>query len=156
MSRRLEPCPRCARHVRSDVRTCPFCDARVAFAGAPERPMPTTRLCRSALMSFTAVAVSVGCGPVDPGRAQDADVSMDGSAGLDAARDARPSIDSMEDPNCYGPDTGYGTPPFGWCCNADCCHAPLNWFACPGPSDAGSDGGDVGSDAGDGGSDAAP
>jgi hypothetical protein len=96
--------------------------------------MPTTRLCRSALMSFTAIAaVSAGCGPADlPGSADssvsDAVVSMDS-----AVNDAASSTDAMDDPNCYGPDTGYGTPPFGWCCNADCCHAPANWFACPDP-----------------------
>ena len=84
-------------------------------------------------MSFTAVAaVSAGCGPVDPPRTDDTDVSMDA-----AVHDASASNDAMEDPNCYGPDTGYGTPPWGWCCNADCCHAPANWFACPNPDGGG-------------------
>jgi hypothetical protein len=112
----------------------------VSFAGIAERPMPTTRLCRSALMSFTALAtVSAGCGPVDPPRAEDADISMDGavsdaSSSMDGAmHDAISSTDTMDDPNCYGPDTGYGSPPWGWCCNADCCHGPTNWFACPNP-----------------------
>jgi hypothetical protein len=90
-------------------------------------------------MGFGAVAaVTAGCGPMDypPG---DADISMDAPA----------SADTLEDPNCYGPDTGYGTPPFGWCCNTDCCHAPRNWFACPNPHpDAGD--AEASRDAGDG------
>ena len=30
----LRPCASCHRHVRSDSRTCPFCDARVHLPGA--------------------------------------------------------------------------------------------------------------------------
>lgn len=136
----LEPCPSCARHVRRDQRVCPFCDAALALDALPERRRPTTRLCRSALMGGLAVATvaTAGCGPSDP-PTDAVSASMDAAAmDADASRDAMPSSDTLDDPNCYGPDTGYGTPPFGWCCNADCCHAPDNWFACPAPP---SDGG---------------
>lgn len=57
---RLHPCPACARHVRSNERTCPFCDATLppapALTGAP-----SGRLGRAALFAFrTTTVVALG------------------------------------------------------------------------------------------------
>lgn len=54
----LESCPGCARHVRADEPTCPFCDAPLDFADAAGPVMPRRRLGRAALMAFGGAALA--------------------------------------------------------------------------------------------------
>src|SRR5262245_48876703 len=61
----LVTCPDCERHIRRSEAHCPFGGTSVAaeVSGAPERPLPTTRLSRAALWAFTAASVSAtACG----------------------------------------------------------------------------------------------
>lgn len=65
MPRTLRPCPSCARHVRPEEATCPFCDAVIppcAGACAKTNDAPVTY--RAAIVFATAAAaVAVGaCG----------------------------------------------------------------------------------------------
>ena len=59
---RLEPCPSCHRHVRTDEITCPFCAASIesAMGTAAPRPLPDRRLHRAALMSFGLTVAAAG------------------------------------------------------------------------------------------------
>lgn len=62
---RLVPCPGCARHVRANDATCPFCDT--AIGAVPERvlsPAPNDRLLARVAVTFaTAAATSLtACG----------------------------------------------------------------------------------------------
>ena len=62
---KLRPCPSCARHVRADEATCPFCDAELP---APEpRAFDHARAAgRAAVVFATAAAISVSaCGKKD-------------------------------------------------------------------------------------------
>lgn len=60
----LVVCPDCTRHIRRTEKACPFCRMTVTakLAQAPERPMPTERLNRSALFAFAAAGIgAVAC-----------------------------------------------------------------------------------------------
>lgn len=70
----LRPCPDCQRHVRSEEARCPFCDAALPSAPAPQ-PSNTARLGRAAAFVAGAAIVAgavtaAGCGdrppPKDP------------------------------------------------------------------------------------------
>ena len=62
----LRPCTGCARHVRANTTTCPFCDASLMIEDV-EPAVPQERLGRAARMAFNgaavmAMTVAVGCG----------------------------------------------------------------------------------------------
>ncbi len=63
-------CPSCARHVRRNETTCPFCEASVVerIAQTPERAFPTARLSRAALVALAAASVGAidACGSLSP------------------------------------------------------------------------------------------
>lgn len=121
----LIPCPSCARHVRANDTTCPFCAAALALAPVAA-PVLGERLGRAALFAFgAAMATNVAaCSmsstpPTDTGTA-----SPDtGSAPADAGVDAAGNPDSgffppygTPPPEDAGPDMGglsgaYGAPP---------------------------------------------
>lgn len=61
----LHPCPSCARHVRADETTCPFCDAALSadLAACASARAPGQALSRAALVFATAAAIaSTACG----------------------------------------------------------------------------------------------
>lgn len=60
----LVTCTACERHIRRSETQCPFCGVTVAacVTTAPERPLPTMRLSRAALVAFAASYVGAGCG----------------------------------------------------------------------------------------------
>jgi hypothetical protein len=129
----LEPCPSCRRHVRRDQTRCPFCDAVISFEGVPERAPLRGRLCRAAIAGLAAAAATTaGCSCAAPAGVLDG--AIDGE--LDASRDmgppdaASPYRVAPDGALCwgYGPDTGYGTPPWGYCCVG-----PDTYGACPDP-----------------------
>lgn len=73
---RLEPCPKCERHVRVSEQSCPFCgvDLAQSFAALPERKMPSARMGRAALFAFGAAAAATAAmtsGCVDEPDAED-------------------------------------------------------------------------------------
>ena len=71
----LHPCPSCARHVRRDEASCPFCFVAVSLENIPLRPPQTQRLGRAALLFGTALAsVTPGCAATH---------SVDGGADVD-------------------------------------------------------------------------
>lgn len=77
--RSLFPCPSCARHVRSDERTCPFCDAALSpdFAAPLATRIAGQPLSRAALVFATAAAMAgTACGkePSPPKPAEEAHV----------------------------------------------------------------------------------
>ncbi len=89
-------------------------------------------------MSFAAATVA-GCGPSSHAPdAGDADPSgMDANIADAGTTDASDFGDAL----CFGgPDTGYGSPPFGWCCEHRCCEIG-SWHGCPDPRDADADDG---------------
>jgi len=57
-------CGECRRHVRRRDSRCPFCRSEIpaALAMSPERPLPTRRLSRAALMAFAAASLGTACG----------------------------------------------------------------------------------------------
>lgn len=64
MSRRLQPCPSCAQHLRADEIRCPFCDAPLPAgfgALAPARGAIGRPMSRAALLFFGATATAA-CG----------------------------------------------------------------------------------------------
>lgn len=60
-SNHLAPCSACARHVRAQEKSCPFCGAAVQATAAPV--LPTTRLSRAGIVAFglAVAATQVGC-----------------------------------------------------------------------------------------------
>ena len=50
----LVPCPGCNRHVRNSEASCPFCDRELDLARSPAPAVPTTRIGRAALFTFSA------------------------------------------------------------------------------------------------------
>jgi hypothetical protein len=52
MTRRLIPCPECARHVRASEARCPFCSAPLDFGTVAEMLVPAERLGRSSALGF--------------------------------------------------------------------------------------------------------
>lgn len=57
---RLTPCPSCARHVRLDRASCPFCEGSLAGVRAPEaRPVSRSR---AALVGVAAGLLVSACG----------------------------------------------------------------------------------------------
>jgi hypothetical protein len=60
----LVTCAACERHIRRTEEHCPFCGAAIAarVTTAPERPLPTARLGRAALLAFAATYAGAGCG----------------------------------------------------------------------------------------------
>lgn len=61
----LLACAECNRHMRRSETACPFCGARIS--SAVERPLPSVRLSRKALLAFAAATVGVGCGGKETG-----------------------------------------------------------------------------------------
>jgi hypothetical protein len=53
----LQPCPRCARHVRVLEIECPFCGTELDLSATPPPILPTRRLNRAALFTFGATLV---------------------------------------------------------------------------------------------------
>lgn len=105
----LQPCPSCARHVRSTESICPFCAAAITMAPAAA-PVIGERLGRAALFAFgAAMATNVAaCGmAATPG--DDAAVGNDAShAAVDAGTDAGTDAATNPDSGFFPP---YGTPP---------------------------------------------
>ena len=60
-------CGGCNRHVRRVESRCPFCNAEIplALAQSAERPLPTRRLSRGALITFAAATFGAACGGKD-------------------------------------------------------------------------------------------
>src|SRR5262245_3592410 len=62
----LVPCPGCNRHVRHVETHCPFCGAGLALSDVRAPQVPTTRLGRAALFTFSATLAGatalVACG----------------------------------------------------------------------------------------------
>ncbi|MEZ4406571.1 MAG: hypothetical protein R3A52_08860 [Polyangiales bacterium] len=56
----LAPCPDCGRHVRSDARACPFCDAPLDAATLTVVPDAPVRAGRAALFAFAA-SITAAC-----------------------------------------------------------------------------------------------
>jgi hypothetical protein len=109
----LSPCPACARHVRIDEPTCPFCRAALpaAFA-APAAVRAAGRLNRAALAALRMGAIGVtaaACGGTVGGTSAD--------SGSDA-RNSQPGTvvdgsDGNDDDAPSGIDAAYGAPGFG-------------------------------------------
>ena len=98
---RLAACPSCARHVRTDERRCPFCEAALppSLRSTPAVETPAVRLSRAALYAVGVGALSLssaqGCGstamppygapppPVDSGTGSGGDAATEdtGTAG---------------------------------------------------------------------------
>src|ERR1041385_9410752 len=68
MTRSLQPCDGCRRHVRSDERACPFCGARVV--ASPLRSLPQVGLSRAGQLGWMLLfgaAASACAVPPPPG-----------------------------------------------------------------------------------------
>jgi hypothetical protein len=119
----LHPCPACARHIRGDEATCPFCNAATPEGfGAVARAKIAAPMSRAAILFMGATAVSAcssssssgpvaayGPAPVDSG-AQDAaedtnPVALYGPAMVDSG-----AKDATEEPDS-GPMALYGPAP---------------------------------------------
>src|SRR5204863_3620737 len=95
----LVPCSSCARHVRVDETSCPFCDAAVPANAADAIPRPPPwrgPVTRAALMFFGATAVGAcSSGTVE---SPPADASSDGRVRDDGSPSAlygEPAGDAM-------------------------------------------------------------
>ncbi len=107
----LIACPGCARHVRRTETSCPFCELALDLSAAPERPVPRSRLSRSAALAFGAALSTqlAGC-PAGPERdAGHPDASDQGDSPSPGEPDAPAENDA-------GPEDGgvaplYGGPP---------------------------------------------
>ncbi len=81
----LIACDGCARHVRADEGSCPFCGAAVDASAHPPRPAPPAGLGRAAVFLFGAAisGTAVGCGSIAPAYGvppEDGGVAADGGA----------------------------------------------------------------------------
>lgn len=118
----LALCTACARHVRSDESSCPFCDA--AIEPSPPPALPKRRLNRAATFAFgAALAGATACGGTHTG--DDAGPQVD--SGVDAGAIAQPyglpPVDAGPLPDAGSlPDAGvdsgpiaqpYGAPAYG-------------------------------------------
>jgi len=120
----LFPCASCARHIRIDHASCPFCAASVpAGFGANAVPAHRGRLDRIATLTF-ALTVA-GCGgnteggpePTDGGKgdvtaadASKTDGRVDDEGGISAKYGAPPIFDDAGD-DAGSPIAEYGAPP---------------------------------------------
>jgi hypothetical protein len=116
----LVPCPGCRRHLRRLEATCPFCGTETArdLAEAPERPVPSARLSRAALLAFAASSfATTACG----GRADESTTGDDGlvadggPGGASAGTGGAPATGGQ--PGTGGVEQGTGgefnVPPYG-------------------------------------------
>jgi hypothetical protein len=95
----LIACPGCARHVRRTETSCPFCHAALDLTAVADRPVPRTRLSRSAAFAFgaalstqlTGCPGSSGTDAGSPDVPEDARDVADTGAGPD---DAPASVDA--------------------------------------------------------------
>jgi len=117
MSRRLHPCPSCARHLRAGESACPFCEAPLpAGFGASTSPAPAGRprgrvSSRAALLFFAATAATA-CG----GQTAGSMFTGDGGGRDAAANDGAPLEDAGEDADAmpvvmYGPGPVFDSGP---------------------------------------------
>lgn len=100
----LTPCPSCRRHVMTREVACPFCSADLLghMASLPTRPLPRTKLGRSALFVFGATAALsastlVGCsddGHDPKGKPRDASTDASNDARAASIPDAAPALPS--------------------------------------------------------------
>jgi hypothetical protein len=79
----LVPCPACARHVRANEATCPFCDATIGEV--PERvlaPISNDRLFARAALTFAAAAATTltACGKEPTDKPPPAPTNTSGNA----------------------------------------------------------------------------
>ncbi len=110
----LIACEGCARHVRADEASCPFCGAAIEVANEAPRPLPAGRLGRAAVFLFGAAigGTAVGCGSVTPAYGVppgDGGV-VDTDAGFDAGGPA-PAYGAV--PVDAGFDAGLPAPMYG-------------------------------------------
>lgn len=112
--RSLFPCPSCARHVRSDESTCPFCDAALSadFVAPLATRIAGQPLSRAALVFATAAAMAgTACGkepsPSKPTEEAHVDAA---SAPLPVAVYGPPpqriEVQPVEPPDSAGPEKG--------------------------------------------------
>ena len=108
----LSPCPSCARHIRADEGTCPFCGAATPEGfGACVRPAPAGPVLSRAAVLFMGATAVAACGGTtttvggggDSGSSADSmPVAMDGPAPVrDSSVDA--PVDSPGPVPAYGP-----------------------------------------------------
>jgi hypothetical protein len=110
MSAPLEPCPTCARHVRTTETACPFCGAAlgVAFRARAPRVAPRARLGRTAVFAFGAALAVSACSDGDDPPPPPGDMGGSGDAGGD---DLGPPPLDMGDVDMGGIAPLYGEPP---------------------------------------------
>ena len=116
MKAHLQPCPTCARHVRTSERRCPFCLAALpgSLRGAAPPPLPAQRLGRAALMAFGLLAApactddalslsDAGTGGAGGGMSAGGSGGVGGDAApVDAARDGARPVDGGSIGPVYG------------------------------------------------------
>ena len=120
----LVPCPWCARHVRADETSCPFCKSTLSDGlTSAVVPAASSRLSRAAAFAFTASIAVTGCASGTTGGGIDSGANAPDTGGLQPPyghpphedADAPPSIDAGA-PDTSTPDDGglqaaYGAPP---------------------------------------------
>lgn len=136
MTRVLDPCPSCSRHIAQSESVCPMCGGALAAgwgrARVPAPPMGTTRAAHFVWRLLLATSATA-CGARTDLRAEDAavdsggggaiyglpafDAGLDAAAARDAGRDS--GMDAARDAGDAGEDLGidggdipiYGSPP---------------------------------------------
>lgn len=108
MSRRLLPCPACARHVAISEATCPFCTGALDFSGAATLPVANApagrRLGRAALLALGAGAAAIAA--CDGGQV----TALYGGPAYDAG--ALDAADANTQADATGTAPPYGAPPY--------------------------------------------
>lgn len=113
----LVPCPSCARHVRSNEASCPFCEGALpAGLGARAIPAARVRLDRLAAFTFAASLALAACGgkAVEPIPSEDGNDRKTDSAKRtdDDERTPAPAQPADDDDYTYGSmSSSYGGPP---------------------------------------------
>jgi hypothetical protein len=113
MTAHLQPCPHCARHVRTTEALCPFCSGVLsdAFRASPPPVLPTRRLTRAAVFAFGATLAGAPACDDTVGTSDDAAVA-DGSRAADAPADTPPPPDFSMGADIYGaPPADAAVPP---------------------------------------------
>lgn len=123
----LTPCTSCSRHVRVSESSCPFCGSALDLSDVPQPVLPTRRLGRAALFTFSATLAAglaaASCSSDDDGGGtggvsalygMPGDSAVGGSSGSAGASGAAGEAGATNTGGQAGaPNTLYGLPPDG-------------------------------------------
>lgn len=115
--KQLVPCTGCARHVRANESTCPFCGASIEADLSKVPGMPTARLGRAALFAFgaTLAVTATACGTAASSDVPTVQDVPNGDTGGGGALYGAPVLDAgvVEDTGGGGARYGAVPPPDG-------------------------------------------